>query len=60
MKQRRNIRKLALVGAIVGIAVFAMGCGQTAPTGVDVQQLQQGQTLEQQGGNTVGWEQVPR
>ena len=60
MKKHSIIRKLALVGAFVGIAAFAVGCGQTAPTGVDVQQLESGQDLSQQGGNVADWEQVPR
>jgi len=60
MKKHSIIRKLALVGAFVGITAFAVGCGQTTPTGVDVQQLESGQDLSQQSGNTVDWEQVPR
>ena len=60
MRQLASIRKLALVGAIVGIAAFAMGCGQTAPTGVDATQLEQGKDLAPQGGEAQGWEQVPR
>ncbi len=60
MKRLTGIRKFALAGAIIGIAAFAMGCGQTLPTGVDVEELQTGQAIDLQSGNAVGWEQAPR
>ncbi len=42
-KQATGIRRLLAVAGLIALPVFAWGCGQTAPTGVDVGSIQQQQ-----------------
>ena len=46
MKQGWTFRRLIVVIGILGLSVFAWGCGQTAPTAVDMNGIQ---TIQTQG-----------
>ncbi len=54
--QASKVRRLIIAASVLAISVFAWGCGQTAPTGVDTNSIQQDQQVGTQSTQVPDWE----
>ncbi len=55
--QATKVRRLVIAASVLAISVFAWGCGQTAPTGVDTNSIQQDQQqVGTQNTQLPGWQ----
>ncbi len=50
-----HIRRIVAAAALVALSAFAWGCGQTAPTGPDMNSIQQDQPVQMQGPEVPSW-----